>query len=91
MRKSAVPLLALLCFIFSATSSAKDLGVFGAVYDIAEKDALKEIEERAKEVDVNQDRQQKRSGEEGQELYTGRPEGHEACSRPGKRGRSSWT
>lgn len=54
MRKCAVlSLLALLCFAFSATSSAKDLGVFGAVYDIAEKDALQEIEERAKEANVN--------------------------------------
>jgi hypothetical protein len=31
----------------SAASHAKNLGVFGAVYAIAEKDALKEIEERA--------------------------------------------
>ena len=46
-------LLTLACFIFSVTCSAKDLGVFGAVYGIAEKDALKEIEERAKEADMN--------------------------------------
>jgi conjugal transfer pilus assembly protein TraW len=43
----------LICFILSVTCSAKDLGVFGAVYDIVEKDALKEIEERAKVVDMN--------------------------------------
>jgi conjugal transfer pilus assembly protein TraW len=43
----------LISFTFSVTSVAKDLGVFGAVYDIAEKDALKEIEEKAWEVDVN--------------------------------------
>ncbi len=47
-------------FSLSVTSWAKDLGVFGAVYDIAEKDALKEIEEKAKETDVNRfiDRQE---------------------------------
>jgi conjugal transfer pilus assembly protein TraW len=53
MSRSVVPLFVLICFAFSVTSSAKDLGVFGAVYDIAEKDALKEIEERAREVDIN--------------------------------------
>ena len=44
--------LVLICFIFSVTCNAKDLGVFGAVYDIAEKDALKEIEERAAKADL---------------------------------------
>ncbi|OPY77501.1 MAG: hypothetical protein A4E65_02728 [Syntrophorhabdus sp. PtaU1.Bin153] len=53
MIKSLLPVLVLICFSFSATSMAKGLGVFGAVYDVAEKDALKEIEEKAKEVDVN--------------------------------------
>lgn len=48
-----MPLLGFVCFVFSVTCGAKDLGVFGAVYDIAEKDALKEIEERAKEADMN--------------------------------------
>jgi conjugal transfer pilus assembly protein TraW len=52
-RYAQILLLTLACFIFSVTCSAKDLGVFGAVYDIAEKDALKEIEERAKEADMN--------------------------------------
>ena len=39
----------LICSILSVTCGAKDLGVFGAVYEIAEKDTLKEIAERAKE------------------------------------------
>ncbi len=42
----------LFCFALSTRSAAKDLGVFGAVYDIAEKDVLKEIEERAREIDI---------------------------------------
>lgn len=37
----------------SASSHAKDLGVFGAVYAIAEKDALREIEEKATRADLN--------------------------------------
>ena len=53
MIKPLLPTLVLICVTFSGTCMAKDLGVFGAVYDIAEKDALKEIEEKAKEVDVN--------------------------------------
>ena len=53
MIKSILPVFVLACFSFSVTSMAKDLGVFGAVYDIAEKDALKEIEEKAREVDIN--------------------------------------
>ncbi len=48
-----VPLLA--CLVVSAAvSHAKDLGVFGAVYAIAEKDALIEIEERAAKRNLNQ-------------------------------------
>lgn len=53
MIKSLPPVLVLICVTFSGTGMAKDLGVFGAVYDIAEKDALKGIEEKAREVDVN--------------------------------------
>jgi conjugal transfer pilus assembly protein TraW len=54
MRRYAhIPLLTLVCFIFSVTCSAKDLGVYGAVYGIAEKDALKEIEDRVKEANTN--------------------------------------
>jgi conjugal transfer pilus assembly protein TraW len=53
MIKSILPVFVLVCFSFSVTSMAKDLGVFGAVYDITEKDALKEIEEKAREVDIN--------------------------------------
>jgi conjugal transfer pilus assembly protein TraW len=45
--------LLLTCLFLSAPASAKNLGVFGAVYDIAEKDVLKEIEEKARKVDVN--------------------------------------
>ncbi len=52
MIKSVLPVFVLVCFSFSGTSMAKDLGVFGAVYDITEKDALKEIEEKAREVDI---------------------------------------
>ncbi len=51
--RAVTALIALSCVIFPVKSGAKDLGVFGAVYDIAEKDALKEIEERAGEVDVS--------------------------------------
>ena len=50
---SVVVTVTLISFTFSVTSMAKDLGVFGAVYDIAEKDALKEIEEKAREVNIN--------------------------------------
>lgn len=53
MIKSLLPVLVLIGFTFSGSSTAKDLGVFGAVYDIAEKDALKEIEEKARNVDIN--------------------------------------
>ena len=37
----------------TSTAVAKDLGTFGAVYDIVEKDALKELEEKAKSVDFS--------------------------------------
>ena len=40
-------------FVSSTGSHAKDLGVFGAVYAIAEKDALREIEEKAAKADLN--------------------------------------
>ena len=53
MIKSLPPVLVLICVTFSVTCMAKDLGVFGAVYDIAEKDSLKEIEEKARKVDIN--------------------------------------
>lgn len=53
MIKSLLPTLVLICVTFSGTSMAKDLGVFGAVYDITEKDALKEIEEKARNGDIN--------------------------------------
>ncbi|MGD0235586.1 MAG: hypothetical protein ABSC55_13755 [Syntrophorhabdales bacterium] len=39
-------------FVSSTGSPAKDLGVFGAVYGIAEKDALTEIEEKAARADL---------------------------------------
>ena len=38
-------------FIVIASANAKDLGTFGRTYPIAEKDALTEIEERARQVD----------------------------------------
>ncbi len=50
---SVVVAVTLTSFTSSVTSVAKDLGVFGAVYDVAEKDALKEIEEKARGADVN--------------------------------------
>lgn len=53
MITSLLPVLVLICVTFSGTSMAKELGVFGAVYEIAEKDALKEIEEKAREVNMN--------------------------------------
>jgi hypothetical protein len=37
---------AFLCLLMASTASARDLGTFGAVYDIVEKDALKELEEK---------------------------------------------
>jgi conjugal transfer pilus assembly protein TraW len=41
----------LLVFLLAATVHGKDLGTIGATYPTAEKDALVEIEERAKKVD----------------------------------------
>jgi conjugal transfer pilus assembly protein TraW len=40
-----------LCLLFSGIGQAKQLGVVGRVYPIAERDALEEIEERARQVD----------------------------------------
>ncbi len=40
-----------LLLVIAASGYAKDLGIAGVTYPIAEKDALKEIEERAKQVD----------------------------------------
>ena len=39
--------------LVASTAVARDLGTFGTVYDIAEKDALKELEEKAKSVDFS--------------------------------------
>ena len=44
---------AFLCLLTASTAVARDLGTFGAVYDIVEKDALKELEEKAKSVDFS--------------------------------------
>ena len=44
---------AFLCLLMASTAVARDLGTFGAVYDIVEKDALKELEEKAKSVDFS--------------------------------------
>jgi conjugal transfer pilus assembly protein TraW len=44
---------AFLCLLMTSTAVARDLGTFGAVYDIVEKDALKELEEKAKSVDFS--------------------------------------
>jgi uncharacterized protein YbjQ (UPF0145 family) len=49
----SIIILLLIGVFLSFSADAKNLGVFGAVYDIAEKDALKEIEEKAREVDAN--------------------------------------
>jgi conjugal transfer pilus assembly protein TraW len=45
--------VAFLCLLMTSTAVARDLGTFGAVYDIVEKDALKELEEKAKSVDFS--------------------------------------
>ena len=45
--------VALLCLAVMSTAMARDLGTFGTVYDIVEKDALKELEEKAKAVDFS--------------------------------------
>lgn len=47
--KMAIPVL-VLCFLAVSLSQAKVIGTVGQVYPIAERDALTEIEERAKEV-----------------------------------------
>jgi conjugal transfer pilus assembly protein TraW len=39
--------------LVASTAVARDLGTFGAVYDIVEKDALKELEEKARSVDFS--------------------------------------
>ena len=44
---------AFFCLLIASTAVARDLGTFGAVYDIVEKDALKELEEKAKSVDFS--------------------------------------
>ena len=44
---------AFVCLLMASTAVARDLGTFGAVYDIVEKDALKELEEKAKSVDFS--------------------------------------
>ncbi len=44
---------AFFCLLLASTAAARDLGTFGAVYDIVEKDALKELEEKAKSVDFS--------------------------------------
>jgi conjugal transfer pilus assembly protein TraW len=44
---------AFFCLLLVSTVMARDLGTFGAVYDIVEKDALKELEEKAKSVDFS--------------------------------------
>ena len=45
--------VAVLCLLMTSTAVARDLGTFGTVYDIVEKDALKELEEKAKSVDFS--------------------------------------
>ena len=45
--------IAFLCLFMASTVVGKDLGTFGTVYDIVEKDALKELEEKAKSVDFS--------------------------------------
>jgi conjugal transfer pilus assembly protein TraW len=42
-----------LCLLITSMAVARDLGTFGTVYDIVEKDALKELEEKAKSVDFS--------------------------------------
>ncbi len=44
---------AFLCLVMASSVAARDLGTFGAVYDIVEKDALKELEEKARTVDFS--------------------------------------
>ncbi len=42
-----------LCLLTASTALARDLCTFGTVYDIVEKDALKELEEKAKSIDFS--------------------------------------
>jgi len=44
---------AFLCLFMTSSSMARDLGTFGTVYDIVEKNALRELEEKAKSVDFS--------------------------------------
>jgi conjugal transfer pilus assembly protein TraW len=44
---------AFLCLLIASGAVARDLGTFGAVYGIVEKDALKELQEKAKSVDFS--------------------------------------
>ena len=44
---------ALLSLSVTSTAMARDLGTFGTVYDIVEKDAIKELEEKARSVDFS--------------------------------------
>lgn len=48
-----VVLAASLQLVMASIVTARDLGTFGAVYDIVENDTLKEIEEKAKSVDFS--------------------------------------
>ncbi len=52
MKRDVSALIALLACLLASASPAKDLGLCGAVYAIAEKDALAEIEERASRADI---------------------------------------
>ena len=47
---------AFLCLVITSTAPGRDLGTFGTVYDIVEKDALKEMQEKAKSVDFSKER-----------------------------------
>jgi len=64
----------LLVLFLAAVVHGKDLGTAGATYPIAEKDALREIEERAKEVDWEKAFDTKRMKERIRDY---RPEGME--------------
>jgi conjugal transfer pilus assembly protein TraW len=44
---------AFLCLLIVSTALGRDLGTFGEVYDIVEKDALEELEEKARSVDFS--------------------------------------
>lgn len=50
---SALFALILVLSVLSSVSSAEDLGTVGATYSVIERDSLKEIEERAAQVDWN--------------------------------------